>query len=308
MATVLAAASEGTITGNGTPDKRMRATDRAAGWKPYAVKVNGQYVDGYLRMAPIGPLIGLTVDAAEFWHYMTSDERDQWARMLAFAFANNVSNQTFMTGATNFVNVLQDPSRYGQNYFESLASSVVPAIVGQTAADMDPLVREIHGMRDAMIARIPGQRDGLMPKRDLFGAPIASPERLWVGSPFTVSAASTDKVRTEASRLGFATPDIPKNLDVIPGHAFGKLDKVQLTPEQKDVFASESGQFAYQELSKIVNSDGWDHQPALIQRQIYEKVFKKSRDVAMMKLLASEDPAKQREAIDAVMKQLSGQK
>jgi len=308
MTAVMAAASEGTITGNGTPDKRMRATDRAAGWKPYAIKVNGQYVDGYLRMAPVGPLIGLTADGYEFWNYMTKDERDQWARMLAFAFANNVSNQTFMTGATNMVNVMQDPSRYGQNYFESLASSVVPAIVGQTAADMDPLLREIHGIRDAMIARVPSMREGLMPKKDLFGVPIPSPERLWLGSPFTVSAASTDKVRTEASRLGFATPDIPKKLDVIPGKAFGTMDKVQLTPEQKDVFATESGQFAHQELSKIVNSDGWDHQPALIQRQIYEKVFKKSRDLAMMKLLAGEDPAVRQEAIDKVMKSLSGQK
>jgi len=304
MTAVMAAASEGVITGNGTPDKRMRATDRAAGWKPYAIKINGQYVDGYLRMAPLGPLIGLTVDAHEFWNYMTSDERDQWARMLAFAFANNVSNQTFMTGATNMVNVLQDPSRYGQNYFESLAGSVVPAIVGQTAADMDPLVREIHGMRDAMIARVPSMREGLMPKRDLFGAPIASPERLWIGSPFTISGASTDKVRTEASRLGFATPDIPKNLDVIPGHQFGKLDKVQLTPAQKDVFATESGQLAYQELSKIVNSDGWDHQPAMIQRQIYEKVFKKSRDLAMMKLLAGQDPAVIQKAVEAIQKSL----
>ncbi len=308
MATVMAAASEGIITGNGTPDKRMRATDRAAGWKPYAVKMNGQYVDGYLRMAPIGPLIGLTVDAHEFWNYMTEGERDEWARMLAFAFANNVSNQTFMTGATNFVNVLQDPSRYGQNYFESLASSVVPAIVGQTAADMDPLLREIHGLRDAMIARVPSMREGLMPKRDLFGQAIPSPERLWVGSPFTVAPISTDKVRTEASRLGFATPDLPKSLDVIPGKAFGKLDKVALTPEQRDVFSSESGQFAYQELAKIVNSPGWDQQPAMIQRQIYEKMFKVSRDMVQKKLLMGVEETVRQEAIGKIEKELKGQK
>ncbi len=305
MAAVVAAVQDGTITGNGQPDKKMRATDRAAGWKPYAVKMNGQYIDGYLRMAPIGPLIGLAADGAEFVKYMTGDERDQWARMLAFAFASNVTNQTFMTGATNFVNVLQDPSRYGQNYVESLASSIVPSIIGQTAADMDPLLREIHGMRDAMMARIPGQREGLMPKRDLFGQPIPSPERLWWGSPFTVSSTSTDKVMTEASRLGFATPDIPKSMDVIPGQSFGNLDKVQLTPEQRDVFASESGQMAYQILQGIVNAPGWDEQPAMIQRKTYETVFKKSRDVTQMKLLAGEDQAVINQTIEKVMKILA---
>jgi hypothetical protein len=209
-----------------------------------------------------------------------------------------------MTGATNFVNVLQDPSRYGQNYFESLAASVIPGAVGQTAADLDPLLREMHGMRDAMIARIPGMREGLMPKKDLFGQPIPAPERLWWGSPFTVSSTSTDKVRTEASRLGFATPDIPKSLDVLPGKSVGKLDKVQLTPEQKDIFATESGQLAHQELTKIVNRPGWDQQPKLIQRQLYEKVFKMSRDMAMMKLLIGVDPAAQERAVENVRKAL----
>jgi len=280
MTTVLAAAAEGLITGNGTPDKRERATDRAAGWKPYAVKVNGRYVDGYLRMAPIGPLMGLTADAHEFWNYMTTDERDQWARMLAFAFAQNVTNQTFMTGATNFVNVLQDPARYGENYFESLAASVVPAIIGQTSADLDPLVREIHGMRDAMAARIYWMRLGLMPRKDLFGQPIASPEHLWPGSPFSVSAISTDKVRTEAARLHFATPEIPKSLDVIPGADFGKLDKIQLTPEQKDVFATTSGRMAYNIIQQEVAKPDWDSRSPYEQRRLFEMAFKQSRMMA----------------------------
>lgn len=287
MSAVVEGVLNGTITGNGQPDKRTRATDRAAGWKPYAVKVNGQYVDGYLRMAPIGPLIGLAADGAEFMQYMTHEERDQWSRMLAFAFASNVTNQTFMAGATNMVNVMQDPSRYGQNYLESISSSIIPSIIGQTAADMDPLVREIHGIRDAMLARIPGQREGLLPKRDLFGKPIESPERLWWGSPFSVSSASTDKVRMEASRIGFATPDIPKSLDLIPGKDLNKLDKIQLTPEQKDVFATRSGQQAYAILEQEVNKPGWDALPDIIKRQVFEKAMHRSRVLAEQELLST---------------------
>ena len=308
MAAVFAVAQEGGITGGGQPDPRRRATDRAAGWKPYAVKINGQYYDGYLRMAPVGPLIGLTVDMQEFWGYMTHGERDQWARMLAFAFANNATNQSFFTGATNMVNVLQDPSRYGQNYFESLAGSIVPSLIGQTAADMDPYVRQIQGMRDAIQARIPGWREGLMPQRDLFGQPIASPERLWVGSPFTVSAASTDKVRTEASRIGFASPVIPKSVDVVPGMKLGATDTVQLTPEQRDVFNSQSGQLAHAVLSQEVASPGWDAMPLIIKRQLYEKAFKLSRDYAQTQLLLHQDPAVTQTAVQELQRRLKEEK
>lgn len=308
MASVFAVAQEGGITGGGQPDPRRRATDRAAGWKPYAVKINGQYYDGYLRMAPIGPLIGLTVDMQEFWGYMTHGERDQWARMLAFAFANNATNQSFFTGATNMVNVLQDPSRYGQNYFESLAGSIVPSLIGQTTADQDPYVRQIQGMRDAIQARIPVWREGLMPQRDLFGQPIPSPERLWMGSPFTVSAASTDKVRTEASRVGFASPVIPKSVDVVPGVKLGATDTVQLTPEQRDIFNSQSGQLAHAVLEKEVASPGWDGMPLIIKRQLFEKAFKLSRDYAQTQLLLHQDPAVTKTAVQELQRRLKEEK
>jgi hypothetical protein len=304
MSAVMAAVQDGTITGNGTPDKKVRATQHAAGWKPYAVKVNGQYVDGYLRMAPIGPLIGIAADSAEFFDYMSDGERDQWARMLAFAFASNVTNQTFMSGLTNFVNVLQDPARYGENYFESLAGSLVPGILGQTAMEMDPLLREVHGMRDAMIARVPLQREGLLPKRDLFGQPIPNPERLWWGSPFSVTPLSTDKVRLEAARIGFASPSIPKKIDVLPGVNAGGVDMVELTPAQKDVFASTSGQFAYQILNGMVNSEGWDAQPDIIKRQLFEKAFKHSRDYASKQALLGLDPTMQTDAVQEFQRQL----
>lgn len=305
MAMVYAAATEGNLTGNGQPDKRVRATDRAAGWKPYAVKIHGNYYDGYLRMAPIGPLIGLTADAHEFMSYMTEGERDKWARMLAFAFASNVTNQTFMTGMTNFVNVLQDPSRYGPNYFESLASSVVPSIVGQTAAEMDPLIREVNGVREAMIARIPWMREGLMPQKDLFGDPITSPDRLWWGSPFSVSATSPDKVRREASRIGFATPDIPKTADALPGADFGMMDKVRLTPEQRDVFNTDSGKLAHKILTDIVNdSASWDPMPVILKRKMYEKVFNKSRHYAMAQIIAGQSTDVTNEAVAKVKKAL----
>ena len=159
-------------------------------------------------------------------------------------------------------------------------------------------------MRDAIQARIPGWREGLMPQRDLFGQPIPSPERLWVGSPFTVSAASTDKVRTEASRVGFASPVIPKSVDVVPGMKLGATDTVQLTPEQRDIFNSQSGQLAHAVLEKEVASPGWDGMPLIIKRQLFEKAFKLSRDYAQTQLLLHQDPAVTKTAVEQLTAEL----
>lgn len=306
MSGVVAAVMAGTITGGGTPEPGRRSTDRAAGWKPYAVKIGNNYYDGYQRLAPYGMLMGLAADGAEFSAYMTQDEHDRWARMLGFAFAQNVTNQSYMRGMTTFVGMLQDPERNGESYFEALAGSAVPNLIGQMAVDNDPLIREIHGMTEAMRSRIPGMREGLMPRRDVFGEPISSPERLWYGSPFSVSAVSDDKVRTEASKIGFATPAWPKKLDVLPGMRAENLDKVQLTPEQRDVFASTAGQFAHQVLTPIVNGAAWDTLPPLLKRQYYEQAMAQGRQYgAQMALSGPEHEKAIRESVQKVRKALA---
>lgn len=294
-AAVVAAVNAGVITGGGTPEKNQRSSQRAAGWKPYAVKVGDAYYDGYLRMAPVGVLIGVSADGAEFWNYMTQDEHDKWARMMAYAFAQNVTNQTFMRGFTSIVNVTQDPERYGESYFEQLAGSAIPSAVAQFGQETDPYIREVHGMAEALRARIPYMREGLMPKRDIFGEQIKSPQALWWGSPFTVSEISKDKVRAQAAAIGFAAPTLPKKVDVIPGMDVGKLDKVELTPEQRDVFASESGRMAHAALEPIVNSPAWDDIPLILRRQIYERTFAEARRFAAMKALS---PSEREDAIE----------
>ena len=111
-------------------------------------------------------------------------------------------------------------------------------------------------------------------------------------------------MRLEAARIGFATPDIPKSIDVVPGKDFGKADKVQLTPEQRDVFASQSGQLAYATLQGIVNTPGWDTQPDIIKRQVYEKVMKRSRDMATKQLLLGQDPAVTEKIVDEITRSM----
>jgi hypothetical protein len=56
------------------------------------------------------------------------------------------------------------------------------------------------------------------------------------------------------------------------------LARVDLTPEQRDIFAEQSGKMAYTILDQLVNSPGWDDMPDIIQRQTMERVFRDARE------------------------------
>lgn len=300
------AASQGNVTGGGSPDRGQKPVDRAAGWSPYALKLGDKFVPGYQRMAPYGQLIGMVADAYEIKQYMTQDEHDQLLRMLGTAFAQNVTNQTFMQGVTGIVNVVGDPQTNGENYLEQLAGTAVPSFLGQMAREKDPLIREVEGIFEGVQSRIPGWREGLRPKIDLFGEPIKNPEHLWYGSPFVVTQIAGDKVRTEASRIGFASAPTPKDVSLYTGLPGEKdLNSVKLTPAQRDIFAVESGHLAHKVLEAFVNSKGWDATPDLYKRQVYHGVFEAARSYGAMKALSPQERVEsETDAVRRIIQQL----
>jgi hypothetical protein len=97
-------------------------------------------------------------------------------------------------------------------------------------------------------------------------------------SPITTSAMSQDKVRLEVARLGVGVSKAPDSIE-LPAGRDKKLGKIELTPEQRDVFAGKAGHTAYQILTQLVNSPSWDAMPDMAQRQTMEKVFEASRKI-----------------------------
>jgi hypothetical protein len=270
MTSVFIFALDGSITGAGEPDAGKRRVQQAGGWQPYSIKVGDTYYS-YQRLQPVGTLMGLAADIAEVWDHLTEEEADKIPKMLTVAFGNAVTNQTFLQGITNIVNALSDPKRFGPRLAQQFAASVVPNIVGQTTAMNDPLTREVDSMVDAIKARIPGARETLLPKRDVFGEPVHTKERLGGLSPIVESKESADPVRAEAARLNISAGDTPKKVHV--GRGSGKLGDVKLTPEQKDVFGDVAGHLAHDVLSQIVSGPGWEGLPDLVKKRAFAKVF-----------------------------------
>lgn len=269
--TAYSLAQDGLITGGGLFDKEQRGTKSAAGVQPYSFKIGDKYYS-YQRLEPVAKVIGLAADLIEMMKATKDDEdKAKIATGLVLVFGNATVSTTYMSGISNVLNGVTDPSRYGQALVEQYASSVVPKLIGQTAALIDPNKREVDGAIDAIQAQIPFLREKLMSRRDVWGEP-AKNNKWFEVLPVATSEASHDKVRTEAARLAVAIADAPDYARE-QGPLSAKEQRIPLTPEQLDKFRQTRGSKAMEWLSPLVNSQDWNHIPdyakaAIIRRAV----------------------------------------
>ena len=281
MALTMAYAFEGQISGSGSPDPGKNR-GKAGVWQPNSVLIGDRWYE-IGRLQPGGTLMVLAADVANAWEHMTDDERDKVPKILAMAFSNAITNQTFLQGITNVVHMLSEPDRYGARFFQGLAASTVPNIIGQPTAMADPYVRQVNSILEAVQARIPGYRETLIPKRDWLGDKVETKERMGVVLPVREQKVSDDKVRLEAARMDISMADAPKKVHL--GSGTGKLGDVELTPEERDKFAQIGGEFAHKILSNIVNAPGYDRMPDMLKKKMFARVLSASHKIAAMQAL-----------------------
>jgi len=284
MAITMAYAFAGNVSGAGSPDPGKNR-GKAGVWQPYSILIGDTWYE-YARIQPTGTLMGMAADMAAIWDHMTDEEKDKVPRMLSAAFAQAITNQTFLQGIANFVNALSDPTRFGPRFLQSMAGSMVPNIIGQPTTMADPVVREVNSALEAIQARIPGMRQDLLPKRDWLGEPVQTKERLGVVMPVREQQISDDKVRQEAARLDISMAAAPKKTHI--GKGTGKLGDVKLTPEEQDAFEKIGGEFAHGILQNIVNAPGYDQMPDMVKRKIFGNVLTAAHRVAAVQALPME--------------------
>lgn len=282
---VMSYAFDGSITGAGEPDKGKRNVQQAAGWQPYSIKIGDTYYN-YQRLQPLGTLFGMAADIAEIWDHLTEEESDKVPKMMSVAFANAITNQTFLQGVTSIVNALSDPKRFGPKFVQQFAASMVPNIIGQPTQMMDPVVREVDSILDAVKARVPGLRQALFAKLDIFGEPVKTKERLGFISPVTETTESDDKARSEAMRLGLSVADTPKKTHI--GRGTGKLGQVELEPEERNRFSEVGGKTAYQIIKQMVDMPMWDALPDMAKKRAMERAMTVAHRIAALQAMPIE--------------------
>lgn len=101
------------------------------------------------------------------------------ATAAATAVAQNVTSKTYLSGLSEFFDVMSstsaDPEANNlklKRWIERMAGSVVPAGVAQVERTVDPGLSATDGIIEKIKSRIPGYSEDLPPRRNIFGEPI----------------------------------------------------------------------------------------------------------------------------------------
>jgi hypothetical protein len=181
MGSMAAYVAEGKISGAGPKDYKLRQQMKdATGWQPYSVQyAPGKWIS-YNRFATVGGLIGIAADSVELMSGIYTKQSDtvdldgvpieeSVATSVVVPFANAVLSKVYMQQLTAFMDALSDPNRYGESYFNRLASSFVPAVVGAVERTVDPEIRRARDWMDSVAQKIPGLSESVSIRLDAFG-------------------------------------------------------------------------------------------------------------------------------------------
>lgn len=282
MTTVGFLAGSGLITGAGPTESSERSALRATGWRPYSLKIGDTYY-AYNRFEPVGILFGIAADMQEIGNYVFNEsekntenelELDRLVSMLMGTVTNNLTNKTFLSGISSAIQVITDPSRYGERFVQRFTGSFVPTVFAHASQYDDPVLRDARNITDNFLSRVPvlGYSEELPAKRDIFGDVRTRDQGLGIGtfSPIRLSALNQDPVYNEFYKIGLY-PSMPTR----------KIRNVKLeAKEYEELLKLQNKLKTKNQLEKIIKSSGYKSLPNYRKKEILDKTLKKSQQTA----------------------------
>lgn len=195
-----ALAKSKSVTGGYPTDPKEKELWKSQGKQANSVKVgNRWYSLNYMQ--PFGTLLAVGAQ-------MHKDKEDgkspaESVGTAVATAAKSVENQSFLQGINGILSAVNDPQRSATQYVTNTASSIVPNFIRTTARATDPLQRDAKGVVQGVQSAIPGLRQGLSPKQDMFGGNLDRNDNTvsTLINPFRTSKVKGDSVVSELQRL-----------------------------------------------------------------------------------------------------------
>ena len=200
------------ITGGGPSDEKQIAQLKQTGWRPYSIKIGDTYYS-YIKLDPYATILGTIADMIEVG---IKEERgfdesglEHLTSALIVTVQRNVLNKSYMTGLDTLVKLAQSPERYADYAIQSYGSSLIPfssALGRINEYQGDQISREINSLKEAVLYKIPGQREKLDPKRNILGEAMVTENKPLFGviNPIAYSTEKSNAVLTEMANLKHA--------------------------------------------------------------------------------------------------------
>lgn len=274
-------AQAGYLTGSGPDNDEERRAWLAAGNQPYSVKFGNTW-HGINRLDPFAMWAGSVADLVQTdWKHKTAEDR---ALKLVSTFADNIVSKTWMSGVEGLSQALADPERYMPNYLQRTGASLLQpyAVLGGIAARQDEFARKPESLLEAIEVRTPGLRESVPVRQDSWGQPLANnryaDSAFNALAPMTHVEETTDKVRLEAARLGWAPGTTQPHFTV-------KKKRFDLTEEQQAEFNELAGKLTHKSVQRAMQSKGWAAMGDDEKRDFMDAELKKARTAVRLALI-----------------------
>lgn len=232
-------AKNGLLSGDYPTSPKDQQRWKAEGIQPNSVHLGGKwYSMNYF--GPVGILFGIGKHVADS---KQSGENIGGQTSQAIAgLGKSLLGQSFLQGLNNAVSAVNEPGRYATNVIRSQAGSVIPTLSNDIARAIDPNQRQVNGVADAIMSRIPGVREELMTSKDTLGNTLerssSSVDQLI--NPFRPSNAKNTPLLTELDRLKATNPQ--NDIFPVPEKTLtANKETVKMTPEQADQYNTSVG-------------------------------------------------------------------
>lgn len=268
------------ITGSYPKDPGKRAAMQAAGIPEYAIKVGNQWIP-YGRVEPIATTLGFVADSMKILQdTIAKNPNDQKvgeiASQVTGALANNLANKTFLQGIAGVVQAINDPERHGSAFVKGFSSLAVPGAIAQFSKASDPNQRIAESFGEAVLNRIPGQREQLPERYNLFGGVAQNPMQGLAGfTGVPIRSAEQTPEQKLVSDLGIDYSMPAK-----------KLKGVDLTPEQQSRYQELSSNMLTLKLQQAANNPYLQSLPKARQKVLIEKQLADGRAAATRMMYA----------------------
>lgn len=255
-------AKQGQITGDGPRDPQLRALLYKQGWTPRSIRVGDTWIS-YRGFEPLASFLAYAADGVEG----DPDDKTFGDKMLGMVsqLGRMISDSTFVDQAEVVMSAIADPERGGRRFVENLvASNIVPAVVRVAAQTIDPVIREVRGPVQRVMAGVPGLSQLLPEKADVYGRPITQE-----GVPFLPrwSTIKPDPVMQELYRLGLGLPQVQRAHQV-------KGERVERTLDEYRNLRKARGERYQRLLELLVNSPGYSQLSDEAKKRILQRAIR----------------------------------
>lgn len=244
-------------------------------WELEGRQANSVKVDGKWRQIQVlGPAGNLLLIGGQFQQAFDESGSPSEAMAKALAGASlSFTQQTFLTGVSNFIEAITDPARSAERVAGSTLASTIPTISADIARATDVKERRANEIFEKFMVRIPGLRETLEPQVTVLGV-----EKETIGNPLEIMA---DPTRPSPEQITPVVSELRRLWDagfrVSPTLLGDKKGFSSLTPEQNTELWKRAGEITNAKLSSLISKEAYWGMVDDEKAKYVEKVVDKSK-------------------------------